>query len=48
LRAPGWVGRIDYAYQDFATFTLGGAPPVGGIAVSLTANTLTVGIARKY
>jgi outer membrane immunogenic protein len=46
--SPGWVGRLDYAYQDFGTFTLGGAAPVGGTAVSVTASTLTVGIGRKY
>jgi outer membrane immunogenic protein len=46
--SEGWIGRIDYAYQDFGTFTLGGPAPVGGTAVSLTASTLTVGIARKY
>jgi outer membrane immunogenic protein len=46
--SSGWVGRIDYAYQDFGTFTLAGTAPVGGTAVSVTSNTLTVGIARKY
>jgi outer membrane immunogenic protein len=46
--SPGWFGRIDYAYQDFGTFTLSGAAPVGGTAVSVTASTLTIGIARKY
>jgi outer membrane immunogenic protein len=46
--SDGWVGRIDYAYQDFGTFTLAGSAPVGGSTVSLTASTLTFGIARKY
>jgi outer membrane immunogenic protein len=46
--SENWIGRIDYAYQDFGTFTLGGAAPVGGTPVSLTASTLMVGIARKF
>jgi opacity protein-like surface antigen len=45
--AENWIGRIDYAYQDYGTFTLGGGA-LAGVPVSVRASTLTVGLALKY
>ena len=46
--SQNWIGRLDYAYQNFGTFTLAGAAPVGGTPVTLSASTLTLGVARKF
>jgi outer membrane immunogenic protein len=43
-----WVGRLDYAYQNYGSFTLAGAAPVGGTSVAVNSHTLMVGIARKF
>ena len=43
-----WTVRVDWAYQDYGTFTLGGPTPVGGTSVHVTANTFTAGVAMKF
>jgi outer membrane immunogenic protein len=43
-----WTVRVDWAYQDYGTFTLSGPGPVGGTSVSVKANTFTAGVAMKF
>jgi outer membrane immunogenic protein len=40
--------RLDWAYQNYGTFTIHGSGAFNNQAVSLTANTFTVGLAMKF
>jgi opacity protein-like surface antigen len=42
------TARLDYSYQDYGTFTLGGPGPVGGTTVNVNSHTLMAGIAYKF
>ena len=42
-----WTVRVDWAYQDYGTFTLGGSA-FGGTQVHVTTNTFTAGLAMKF
>jgi outer membrane immunogenic protein len=43
-----WTVRVDWAYQDYGTFTLKGPAPVGGTSTHVTANTFTAGLGMKF
>lgn len=42
------TARLDYAYQDYGSFTLSGPAPIGGTPVSVKSHTLMVGLAAKF
>ena len=42
------TARLDYSYQDYGTFTLGGSAPVGGTTVNVNSSTLMAGLAYKF
>ena len=46
--SKNWIARLDYAYENYGTFTLAGSGAVNGQSVTLSGSTLMAGIAYKF